>query len=93
MTTEGESWSEYQLMVLKELQYHHESLETVKIELGLLRVELAKITMVTDRVAELERQMKIHDTEIAMLRVKAGMWGAAAGILTGIAAALVSLVK
>lgn len=65
-------WNSYQKLVLDKLADHSRSLETVSGELLALR---------TKDIPGLQ-------VEIAMLKIKAGMWGAAAGAIPGALAVL-----
>ena len=55
---EGNNWSEYQKLVLAELERHGSLISEIDEKIGNLRVE------------------------IAMLKVKSGIWGAAAGLVS-----------
>jgi len=66
----GNGWKEWQRYVLKELKRQSESQERIRLELGVVR------------------------EEIATLKVKSGVWGAAAGLATaGVALAIAVVSK
>ena len=89
----GNGWSEYQQLVLAELKRHNAVLETLAREMGDLKVELALFDKHHERITRIEAEQKAQDVEIATLKVKAGMWGGLAGLLTAIAAALLHLLR
>jgi uncharacterized membrane protein len=62
-------WSEYQRLVLAALERHDSHLESIDEKIGAVRMDLAKL------------QVEIA-TEIATLKVKSGLWGALAGVIT-----------
>lgn len=63
-------WNDYQKLVLSQLVEHAKSLDDVKVDLQSIR---------NSDIPDLK-------VEIAMLKVKAGMWGAIAGALPALAA-------
>lgn len=86
-------WSEYQMLVLAELKRHNEVLEMLAREIGALKVELALFERHHERLTKLETGQTTHDIEIARLEVKAGLWGALAGLIAAVGAALMHLFR
>jgi hypothetical protein len=90
---DGNGWSEYQRLVLGELTRHNNVLELLAQEIGSLKVELALFDKHHERLSRIELEQRGQDVEIATLKVKAGLWGGMAGLVTALAAALVHLTK
>jgi hypothetical protein len=72
-------WNEYQRLVLAELERHNTRLETIDEKISAVRVDLVKL------------QVELA-AEIATLKVKSGLWGALAGILTVLIALGIKLI-
>lgn len=86
-------WSEYQLLVLAELQRHNVALEAMTREINDLKIQLASINRHGERIGRLESEQLSHGESIAGLRVRAGIWGASSGLLAAIGAGLLYLLK
>jgi hypothetical protein len=72
-------WSEYQQLVLSELKRHNDQLESIDDKITELRGELSKF------------QIQIA-AEVAMLKVKSGLWGGLAGVITVLLALGIKLI-
>lgn len=70
-------WNNYQRLVLTKLDDHSGHLDALTKEIGEMRSK-----DITD--------LKV---EIAMLKIKAGVWGAAAGLVPGVIAAIYVLTR
>jgi hypothetical protein len=85
---EEQPWFEYRRLVLNELERLTDSQNVMSGKLDTLRIEFqTRIGLIRE---EDIGKMRI---EIAMLKVKAGTWGAIAGLIPGALAALWMLLK
>ena len=73
-------WSEYRRLVLSELERLHKGQLELRNEIAQLR---------RDTATELAKVR----SDIAMLKIKSGVWGAAAGLIPAIIAILLTLMK
>lgn len=69
----SDGWIRYQKLVLNELERHETKLDEIPKEITKLRQDMTK-------------ELSAIKTDITMLKVKSGLWGAAAGALSVIAA-------
>lgn len=76
-TMEAESWVEYRRLILQ-------ALERMDSEIGKVNGKIDQFR--AEDIASLK-------VEVAMLKVRAGMWGAVSGLITGVLAALVAYMK
>lgn len=86
--TESAGWSEYQLLVLAELKRHNAVIEHLAQQISEIKIDLAVFERTETRLAELERRMGASDVNLAMLNVKAGLWGGVSGLLVAVATAI-----
>jgi hypothetical protein len=71
----GESWEAYKALVLRELERNEQAVE------GLRDIITTNQEAITEKLGAMRE-------DLARLNVKAGLWGAFAGILTAVAAML-----
>jgi dsDNA-specific endonuclease/ATPase MutS2 len=69
----GESWEAYKALVLRELERNEQAVEGLR-------------DMITANQEALSDKLGAMREDLARLNVKAGLWGAFAGILTAVAA-------
>lgn len=74
---ETESWVEYRRLILQALERLDGEIRGLNAKMDAFRA---------DDIATIK-------VEVAMLKVKAGMWGAVMGLVTGVAAALTVYLK
>ena len=74
---EPESWSEYRRLILQALERLDGEIRGLNGKIDAFRA---------DDIATIK-------VEVAMLKVKAGMWGAIMGLITGVLAGLVAYLK
>jgi hypothetical protein len=74
---ENEGFQEYRRLILQALERLDGEIRNINVKIDTFRAE---------DIATLK-------VEVAMLKVKAGMWGALCGLVTGVLAALVSYLK
>lgn len=68
-----ENWGEYRRLILSELERISKDLEVLSDKLDLFR---------RDEISKIQ-------IDVAMLKVKAGVWGAAGGLMVALAATLI----
>lgn len=90
LESEKKSWSEYRELILSELNrlqawLEQASTQTATKDTALVE-KLAKLTAdltkaIVDKLAPVEAKVNTNVTEIGKLSVKAGVWGAVAGLI------------
>ncbi len=84
LPTPGDGWSEYQRLVLAELERHNRAIESLAEKLADIKVEIATRNELQALKAEVAEYRASVNTELATLRTKAGGWGAVSGALAAL---------
>ena len=66
---DGQGWGSYERLVLAKLEELSEDIKELRTDLQ-------------EEVKDIRREQTKQDVAIAMLQVKSGVWGAAAGLVT-----------
>lgn len=82
----GESWEAYKALVLRELERNEQAVAELRDLIGSNQGDTNdRLAAISDSLNEKLGAMR---EDLARLNVKAGLWGAFAGILTAVAAML-----
>lgn len=85
------SWIEYRRLVLGELERLNASMMVVDRKID--EAATAHRREINQRDTEISAAIASLRVDIAMLQVKSGVWGAAAGIMVVVASILLQLIK
>lgn len=80
----ADGWSEYQRLVLAELERHNRNIERLQADLAELKAEIATRNELQALKEEFARYKADQGAEMAVLKTKAGGWGALAGALAAL---------
>lgn len=92
MPGEG-SWSEYQLMVLGELKRMNDAIKEVADKVEEHGQSLSALPGIKTEMGKMNDTITDHKVDVALLKLKAGVWGLLGGIIPATVAIIMWLLN